>query len=105
MSSDKSYYTAVEDSSKKASKQSMMALETEMSMKSGRTPEETSNWMDGTAEMKLMETVTSGEAFDSLESPDNRRNYAFATNASWIVNWFLLGTSSNTYMARYVLCG
>lgn len=92
MSSDKSYYSAVEDSSKKG-KHVINTLELD-APSSGFRSEEPEGWLSGSAKMNVMETITSiksGEMFNSLESTNHHQNYVFATNASWAVNWFLLG--------------
>lgn len=93
MSSDnKTYYSAVDESPKKGKLQ-LNTLEIDTSP-SGLNSEVSESWMGSTARMNVMDTISSfksGEMFNSLESTDHHRNYVFATNASWVVNWFLLG--------------
>ena len=41
--------------------------------------------------MKVLDSISSKVGGGVFDSADTSNNYRFAVNASWAVNWFLLG--------------
>lgn len=86
-SSDKSHYSSLEMMAKKHS----------------HSPSVDGHQHDG-CEMKDDDATWAATNFGALdsatsrnffESQDSSKNYQFAVNASWVVNWFLLGTTKS----------
>lgn len=46
---------------------------------------------DSWTDMRVMDAFTANKGGTEFDAVDNSRLYKFAVNASWLVNWFLLG--------------
>jgi hypothetical protein len=100
MSSDKGFYNSIDEKGRAKSPKHHHHHhnadgDVELSSHDCEMKDEDATWA-GT-KMKVLDTITANRATSHMfESSDSSKNYQFAVNASWAVNWFLLGKLSSS---------
>jgi hypothetical protein len=105
MSSDKGFYNSIEEKARAKSPKHHHHVhnasgDVELSAHDCEMKDDDATWA-GT-KMKVLDTITANRSSTNMfESTDTSKNYQFAVNASWVVNWFLLGKAS---ISRTIVC-